>query len=135
VKQVLVRGGAAVVVDVSAPTVRPRGMLVRDARSCVSPGTERGGIELSMRPLCRRALKQPEQAKRVFDRARSQLLAGLPLGYSASRHRTPLEFAFPRGDVAISLEERIRLTHISIDVEAQLGGPAQNPRGDRAITG
>jgi len=96
VKQVLIRGGEAVVEDVPGPGVSPRGLLVRVAYSCVSPGTEATNIKLSGLPLYQRALKQPEHVKRVvevarqqgfkrtFDRVRGQLAAGLPTGYSAA---------------------------------------------------
>jgi hypothetical protein len=96
VKQVLIREGEAVVEDVPAPGVSPRGLLVRVAYSCVSPGTEATNIKLSGLPLYRRALKQPEHVKRVvevareqgfkrtFDGVRGQLAAGLPTGYSAA---------------------------------------------------
>jgi threonine dehydrogenase-like Zn-dependent dehydrogenase len=96
VNQVLVRGRVAVVEEVPAPGVSPRGLLVRVAYSCVSPGTEASNIELSGLPLYRRALKQPEHVRRVldvareqgfkrtFDRVRGQLAAGLPTGYSAA---------------------------------------------------
>lgn len=95
-KQVLVRGGEAVVNDVPAPIVSPCGVLVRVAYSCVSAGTEARSITLSGLPLYRRALKQPEHVKRVlevartqgfkrtFDRVRGELATGLPTGYSAT---------------------------------------------------
>jgi predicted dehydrogenase/threonine dehydrogenase-like Zn-dependent dehydrogenase len=95
-KQVLVRGGSAVVEEVPAPEVTPRSLLVNVAYSCVSAGTESTSVKLSGLPLYRRALKQPEHAKRALevareqglkrtlDRVRGQLAAGLPIGYSAS---------------------------------------------------
>jgi predicted dehydrogenase/threonine dehydrogenase-like Zn-dependent dehydrogenase len=59
-------------------------------------GTEMAGVRMSGLPLYRRALKQPEHARRVlqlmrdqgfkrtFQRVRGQLAAGLPTGYSAA---------------------------------------------------
>jgi predicted dehydrogenase/threonine dehydrogenase-like Zn-dependent dehydrogenase len=96
VKQVLVRDGHAVVEEVPAPVVGERSVLVRVAYSCVSPGTETARLRLSGMPLYRRALAQRDHAKRALDvgrdqgfirtykRARNQLSAGLPLGYSAA---------------------------------------------------
>jgi predicted dehydrogenase/threonine dehydrogenase-like Zn-dependent dehydrogenase len=95
-KQVLVRGGGVAVEEVPAPGAGRRDVLVRVAYSCISGGTEQSSVELSGLPLYRRALKQPEHARRALevareqgfrrtvDRVRAQLAAGLPLGYSAA---------------------------------------------------
>jgi predicted dehydrogenase/threonine dehydrogenase-like Zn-dependent dehydrogenase len=95
-KQVLAKGGDVFVQDVPAPTVGPRNVLVHVAWSCVSAGTELAGVRLSGMPLYRRALKQPENVrkvlelmrdqgiKRTWDRVTGQLAAGTPLGYSAA---------------------------------------------------
>lgn len=93
-KQVLIKGGGVEVEDVPAPKVGERDLLVRTAFSCVSVGTETGSIKLSGMPLYRRALKQPENVRRVLEMARDQgvrrtvervrgtLAAGSPTGYS-----------------------------------------------------
>jgi predicted dehydrogenase len=95
-KQVLAKGGSVVVDDVPAPLAGARNILVRVAWSCVSVGTEMAGVRLSGMPLYRRALKQPENVKKVLDLMRDQgikrtwdrvtgkLAAGTPLGYSAA---------------------------------------------------
>jgi threonine dehydrogenase-like Zn-dependent dehydrogenase len=85
-----------VVQQVPAPHVSPKNLLVRVAHSCISMGTEMAGVRMSGLPLYRRALKQPEHARKVlqlmrdqgfrrtFQRVRGQLAAGLPTGYSAA---------------------------------------------------
>lgn len=95
-KQVLIRGGGVVVEDVPAPAAGPRSVLVRVEWSCVSAGTESASVAMSALPLYRRALKQPEHARRAIEiartegfvrtykRVRGQLAAGLPTGYSAA---------------------------------------------------
>jgi len=95
-KQVLIRGGGVAVEEVPAPAASPRGVLVRVEWSCVSVGTESASVRMSALPLYRRALKQPENAKRALEiarnegfvrtykRIRGQLAAGLPTGYSAA---------------------------------------------------
>jgi len=95
-KQVLVKSGAVSVEDVPAPQVGTANVLVRVEWSCVSAGTEIAGVRLSALPLYRRALKQPENVRRVlqamrdqgikrtWDRVTGKLAAGTPLGYSAS---------------------------------------------------
>lgn len=95
-KQALVKAGAVVVHEVPAPQVSPKNLLVRVWHSCISVGTEVAGVSNSALPLYRRALKQRERAKRVFEIMRDQgvtrtlnrvlgiLNAGLPTGYSAA---------------------------------------------------
>lgn len=95
-KQVLIKGGAAVVEDVPSPAVGRRNVLVRVTHSCISVGTEMAGVRMSGLPLYQRALKQPENVKRVLDMVRDQglkrtldrvqgkLSAGSPTGYSAA---------------------------------------------------
>ena len=95
-KQVLIRGGGVAIEEVPAPVASPRGVLVRVEWSCVSVGTESASVKMSALPLYRRALKQPEHARRALEiardqgfvrtykRIRGQLAAGLPTGYSAA---------------------------------------------------
>ena len=95
-KQALVKAGAVVVHEVPAPQVSAKNLLVRVWHSCISVGTEVAGVNNSALPLYRRALKQREHAKQVFEIMRDQgvkrtlnrvlgmLNAGLPTGYSAA---------------------------------------------------
>ena len=95
-KQVLIREGGAAVVEVPAPQVGSKNILVRVAYSCISVGTEMASVNNSALPLYKRALKQPENVKRVIEMARTQgiartlarvqgqLAAGTPSGYSAA---------------------------------------------------
>ncbi len=95
-KQVLVKDGSVVVQEVPMPTVGRRNILVRVAHSCVSVGTELAGVRMSGLPLYRRALRQPENVRKVLDmvkdqglsrtidRVRGKLSSGVPTGYSAS---------------------------------------------------
>ncbi|MEE9926775.1 bi-domain-containing oxidoreductase [Microvirgula aerodenitrificans] len=95
-KQVMVQGGSVVVLDVPAPQVSNKNILVRVTHSCISVGTEMAGVKMSGLPLYKRALKQPENVKRVLDMMRDQgikhtmdrvlgkLSAGSPTGYSAA---------------------------------------------------
>lgn len=95
-KQVLIQGGGVIVSDVPAPQVSPKNILVRVDYSCISVGTETAGLRMSGLPLYQRALKQPENVKRVIemmrdqgikrtmDRVRGKLAGGSPTGYSAA---------------------------------------------------
>ena len=95
-KQVLIRGGKAIVEDVPAPIVEPGTLLVAVRSSCISVGTEMSGILNSGQPLWRRALKDPGKIKKAFDLVanrgflhaasviRGEVTAGSPTGYSAA---------------------------------------------------
>ena len=95
-KQVVIRGGEAVLEEVPAPTLADNSIKVLVSHSCVSVGTEMAGVVSSGLPLYRRALQQPENVKRVMDsvaqegvsttiaKVRGQLAAGAPTGYSAA---------------------------------------------------
>ena len=95
-KQVLIKQGRAVVEEVPAPLVEAGTVLVGVRSSCVSIGTEMSAVKASGEPLWKRALRQPENVKKVIEmlaqegisRTRQavegQLSAGMPTGYSAS---------------------------------------------------
>lgn len=95
-KQVLIRQGNAVVEDVPTPLVEAGTILVQVDHSCISIGTELSGLKMSGAPLWKRALKQPENVKKVLQMVatsglsrthslvKGQLDAGAPTGYSAA---------------------------------------------------
>jgi predicted dehydrogenase/threonine dehydrogenase-like Zn-dependent dehydrogenase len=95
-KQVLVLQGKAVLEDVPAPNVENGCVLIRLDHSCISIGTEMSGVRASALPLWRRALKQPQNVKKLVQMVASNGLAktrslvegklntGLPTGYSAA---------------------------------------------------
>ena len=56
-KQILIKQGQAVVADVPAPGIETGTVLVRVDHSCISAGTEVGGMRSSGTPLWKRALK------------------------------------------------------------------------------
>jgi threonine dehydrogenase-like Zn-dependent dehydrogenase len=95
VKQILTSADGIKVVDVPAPCIGDKTILVRVQHSCISVGTEIAGVKAAGEPLYRRALRQPEKVRRAIamlhekgiaatlDRIRSAG-AGVPLGYSAA---------------------------------------------------
>jgi len=96
VRQALIKSGNVILEEVPAPNVSKKNILVKVSSSCVSIGTEMAGVKMSGLPLYQRALKQPENVKRVlemvryegiattYERVSGQLTAGTPTGYSAS---------------------------------------------------
>jgi len=95
-KQVIIKQGQVVVEEVPAPLKEKDRILVQVQHSCISIGTEMSGVASSGMPLWKRAMKQPEQVKKVLQMVRDQgiqrtrslvagkLEAGNPTGYSAS---------------------------------------------------
>ena len=95
-QQVLINDGAVLLAEVPAPRVGARNVLVRVAFSCISAGTEMASVRMSALPLYRRALKQPDNVRRVLQMVREQgfaqtlqrvqgkLAGGQPTGYSAA---------------------------------------------------
>lgn len=95
-KQVLLKGGKAVLEDVPAPGIGARNVLVAVHYSCISVGTESASMGVAAEPLYKRALRQPEKVGRAFammreqgvgrtvKRIRGALQSGQPTGYSAA---------------------------------------------------
>lgn len=95
-KQVLIKNGLVVVDDIPAPMVESKTVLVKVEYSCVSVGTEMSSLKMSSLPLYKRALKQPDNVKKVLEMVKNQglkttiervsgkLAVGSPTGYSIS---------------------------------------------------
>ena len=90
------RSGEIAVADVPAPALRGPGVLVATAYSVLSPGTERAAVELGRSTLLGKALRRPDQVRKVLETWRREGLASTlrkvrdrldvdrPLGYSAA---------------------------------------------------
>jgi predicted dehydrogenase/threonine dehydrogenase-like Zn-dependent dehydrogenase len=91
-KQVLLQQGKISVAEIPAPQVKAGCVLVRTTASCISTGTELSGIKASNMPLWKRALKRPDQIRRVVEMVRTQ-------GFSRTQEmvRSHLAQAFPTG--------------------------------------
>jgi len=95
-KQVLIKGGEAVIANVPAPVVSNRNILVSVVNSCISSGTEVAGLVNSGMALYQRALKQPsnillalkmvreEGLSRTVRQINGVLSSGSVTGYSAA---------------------------------------------------
>lgn len=95
-KQVIIKKGNGVVVDVPSPKSRKGRILVKNHFSCISPGTEMDSINNTSKPLWKRALENPSEVKKVVQAVsnqgiektrqviKSQLSLGNEVGYSSS---------------------------------------------------
>ncbi len=66
------RSGALSVEEVPIPALRPQGVLVRNAFSLISPGTERAMMELARAGLLEKARQRPDQVRQVLRSARQE---------------------------------------------------------------
>jgi predicted dehydrogenase/threonine dehydrogenase-like Zn-dependent dehydrogenase len=90
------RDGRLQVLEVPAPLLRPRGVLVRTAYSLISAGTERSKVEVARKNLLGKALARPDQVRQVLDSVRQTGISSTfqkvsarldsfdPLGYSCA---------------------------------------------------
>jgi len=90
------RSGEIDVAEVPAPALRGPGVLVATSYSALSPGTERAAVELGRSTLLGKALRRPDQVRKVLEtlrreglgatlrKVRDRLDVDRPLGYSSS---------------------------------------------------
>jgi polar amino acid transport system substrate-binding protein len=73
-KQVIqhLRSGTVQVEEVPAPALRAPGVIIATACSLISPGTERAAIELGRSSLLGKALRRPDQVRKVLDNFRRE---------------------------------------------------------------
>ncbi len=73
-KQLLqnLRDGKAVVVEVPLPTPKPGSVLVRNAASLISAGTERMVVDFAGKSLLGKARSRPDLVRQVLDKARRE---------------------------------------------------------------
>jgi polar amino acid transport system substrate-binding protein len=91
-KQVLQvsRSGMTVVREVPSPPCPPGGVIVRNAYSAISSGTERARVELSQKSLLGKARDRPDLVREVFNRARRE---GVRATMQAVQQRLDTEMA------------------------------------------
>jgi polar amino acid transport system substrate-binding protein len=97
-RQVLqdIKSGEIRIVEVPAPLLKKGGVLVQNAFSVISAGTERASVSLGQKSLIGKAKERPELVKKTIDallkeglsttlaRVRAQLEAYRPMGYSSA---------------------------------------------------
>ena len=84
------------VAEVPEPACRPRQVLIANARSLISAGTERGLVALARKSLLAKARARPDHVRKVLEKVRREGLAStlgqvrakldrpMPLGYSSA---------------------------------------------------
>jgi predicted dehydrogenase len=94
--------GLAEATDVPAPGVRPGCVLVRNAASLVSSGTERTTVEFARKSMVGKALARPELVGKVLDKARVE--GPLPaLQAALTRLDQPLALGYASAGVVLEV--------------------------------
>ncbi|MFH2035103.1 MAG: bi-domain-containing oxidoreductase [Candidatus Zixiibacteriota bacterium] len=95
-RQAIIKKGLVIGEEIPAPVVSDGSLLIKVVNSCISAGTEMGGVRSSSEPIIKRALEQPEKIKKVFNMVRDvgifkayqtisgKLDSGVPTGYSTA---------------------------------------------------
>jgi predicted dehydrogenase len=96
------RDGRIIVVDAPPPALRDNWVLVANACSLISAGTERSKLELGAKSLPAKARARPDLTKRVLDRARAE---GIRSTVAAVRER--LESLSPLGYSSAGIVEAV----------------------------
>lgn len=91
-KQIFIKKGQAVVQEVPVPQISKDEILVEVSYSCLSVGTEMSSVRSTGVPIWKRALKQPEQVKAVFE-----LLSSKGLDQTLKIIETQKEKSYPTG--------------------------------------
>jgi predicted dehydrogenase/threonine dehydrogenase-like Zn-dependent dehydrogenase len=101
-KQVLQdRNGSTVVRDVPPPPCLPGSVLVRNAYSVISSGTERSRVELAQKSLFGKARERPDLVREVIARARRE---GIRTTHDAIRRRLADETPVGYSSAGVVLE-------------------------------
>ncbi|HKM89460.1 MAG TPA: hypothetical protein VJX29_02510, partial [Candidatus Acidoferrales bacterium] len=66
------RSGEIEVAEVPVPALRGPGVLVATSFSVLSPGTERAAVELGRSSLLGKALRRPDQVRKVLETLRRE---------------------------------------------------------------
>src|SRR3954471_15517784 len=93
--------GELLVEEVPDPAVRPAFLLVQNAYSLVSAGTERSKVTLGQANLVQKARRRPDQVKLVLDNVRRE---GLLPTYKKVRTRldTPTSLGYSSAGIVIA---------------------------------
>mgnify|MGYP005820484183 CR=1 FL=1 len=101
-----VRTGVSTVEEVPAPALTPGHVLVRNAASLVSAGTERMVIEFAGKNMLRKAKARPDLVRQVVDKARREGVLNT-LDAVRSRLDQPLSLGYSSAGTVIGVGEGI----------------------------
>ena len=101
-----VRTGVSTVEEVPAPALVPGHVLVRNAASLVSAGTERMVVEFAEKSLLQKAKSRPDLVRQVLDKARREGVLNT-LDAVRSRLDQPISLGYSSAGTVIAVGEGI----------------------------
>jgi len=101
-----VRTGVSTVEEVPAPALMPGHVLVRNAASLVSAGTERMVVEFAEKSLLQKAKSRPDLVRQVLDKARREGVLNT-LDAVRSRLDQPISLGYSSAGTVIAVGEGI----------------------------
>jgi predicted dehydrogenase len=101
------KSGELKVEDVPTPALTPGGVLVRNACSLISVGTERTKVEVARSNLLEMARKRPDQVKAVLDNVRQE---GLLATYKKAMTKldTPISLGYSSAGVVLEVGDEVQ---------------------------
>ena len=102
-----IRNGKLTVKEIPDPIVRPGHVLIANACSVISAGTERAAIELAKKSLLGKAKERPDQVRRVFEKLRNE---GILNTISQVRERLdePMTMGYSSAGVVLACGEGVQ---------------------------
>lgn len=112
--------GTIKVVDVPAPQVRRRHVLVETRRTLISAGTERMLLNFGRANLLQKALQQPDKVKQTLEKMRTDGFAAT-LETVRSKLGQPLPLGYCNAGIVAELGEDVR--HVKVGDRVVTNGP------------
>jgi predicted dehydrogenase/threonine dehydrogenase-like Zn-dependent dehydrogenase len=115
--------GELTVSDVPAPSVRSGGVLVRNAASLVSAGTERMVVDFAEKNLLQKARSRPDLVRQTLDKARRE---GILTTFDAVQNRLdkPMSLGYSSAGTILDVGERVSQFQINDRIACAGGGYA-----------
>ncbi len=109
--------------DVPAPSARSGGVLVRNAASLVSAGTERMVVDFAEKNLLQKARSRPDLVRQTLDKAKRE---GILTTFDAVKNRLdkPMSLGYSSAGVVLDVGERVSQFQINDRVACAGGGYA-----------
>lgn len=117
--------GDLVVQDVPTPTLRPQGILVRNAVSLVSAGTERMVVDFAEKNLIQKARERPDLVRQVIDKAQRE---GIVTTFESVRNRLdqPLALGYSTAGIVVDVGSQVTGYKVGDRVACAGGGYASH---------
>jgi len=124
-KQVVIKKGKGMALEVPMPSISDYEVLVKTAFSFVSVGTEVSSVNNTGKPLWRRALENPAEVKKVFDTLKNIGLSNTK-GIVAGRLGDGNEVGYSSSGTVVKVGSKVKLYKIGDEVACAGAGYAMH---------